>query len=220
MKNSILGLGILFLIALLLIALGILATYSGANLVGLCILLGMLIKGMDQLIDVPGFRRFRYLIPPVAVAIPLIIGYLAYVHDPVFGMVMGTALGLILTRKIDHPGFVVSIIGFIGIMVLLVVLGSLAIATTSIYIIPFAFIGCYADEVGHEWMGTRNRPLSVKFFFEHRFALKVAAVICTLLGFAHPIHLAAFLCFDFAYDITAHFMVCHSCSVRQYKILN
>jgi hypothetical protein len=213
MKNSISTLGILFLIALLLVALGILATYSGANLVGLCILLGMLIKGMDQLIDVPGLRRFRYMIPPVAVAVPIIIGYLAYVHDPVFGMVMGTALGLILTRKIDHPGFVVSIIGFIGIMVLLVVLGSLEIAATSIYIIPFAFVGCYADEIGHETMSTRAKPIAPKIFFEHRFALKVTAVICTLLGFAQPIHLIAFLCFDIAYDITAHFMVCNSCSV-------
>ena len=214
MKNSILSLGILFLIALLLIALGILGDYSGATLVGLCILLGMLIKGMDQLIDVPGFRKFRYLIPPIAVAIPLIIGYLAFVHDPVFGMVIGTALGLILTGKIDHLGFVVSIIGFIGIIVLLVVLGSPTIAVTSIYIIPFAFIGCYADEVGHEKMSSRTRPRLLKFFFEHRFALKVTAVICTLLGFALPIHLIAFICFDIAYDITARFMVCKSCSIE------
>lgn len=213
MKNSILSLAILFLIVLLLIALGILANYSGATLVGLCIVLGMLIKGMDQLIDVPGFRRFRYLIPPIAVAIPLIIGYLAYIHDPVFGMVIGTALGLIITGKIDHPGFVVSIVGFIGVIVLLVVLGSLTIATTSIYIIPFAFVGCYADEVGHEKMSSGNRPGLLKFFFEHRFALKVAAVVCTLLGFAELIHLVAFICFDIAYDITAQFMVCKSCSV-------
>lgn len=213
MRNPVSALAILFLVALLLLAVGFLIEYSGATLVGLCILLGMLIKGLDQLIDVPGFRKFRYLIPPMAAAIPLIIGYLAYVHDPVFGMVIGTALGLILTKKIDHPGFVVSIVGFIGIMVLLVVLGSLEVATTSIYIIPFAFIGCYADEVGHEMMSSKNRPRSVKFFFEHRFALKVAAVICTLLEFALPIHLVAFICFDIAYDIIARFMVCNSCSV-------
>ncbi len=99
-------------------------------------------------------------------------------------------------------------------MVLLAVLGSLEIATTSIYIIPFALIGCYADEVGHETMSSRNRPRPLKYFFEHRFALKIAAVICTLLGFAMLVHLIAFICFDIAYDITARFMVCNSCSVR------
>lgn len=212
MRNAVSALAILFLIALLLISFGLLVSYSGVILVGLCIILGMLIKGMDQLIDVPGFKKYRYIILPCAVAIPMIIGYLAYVHDPVFGMVIGTALGLVLTGKIDHPGFVVSIIGFIGIIILLVLLGSLVIATTSIYIIPFAFIGCYADEIGHEKMSSRNRPSPLKFFFEHRFALKVAAVICTLLGYALLIHLVAFICFDIAYDITARLMVCKSCS--------
>ncbi|UCF08890.1 MAG: hypothetical protein JSW28_04140 [Thermoplasmata archaeon] len=212
MKNAVLALVILFLFALLMIAFGFLISDSGGSLVGLCIILGMLIKAMDQLIDVEGFRRFRPLILPFGVAIPLIIGYLAYVHDPVFGMVIGTALGLILSGKMDHPGFGVSIIGFIGIIVLLVLLGGLKIAATSIYIIPFAFIGCYADEIGHEKMSMRKGPRVLNLFFEHRFALKVAAVICTLLGYAELIHLVAFLCFDIAYDITARCMVCKSCS--------
>ena len=123
----------------------------------------------------------------------------------------GDVFFLIISGKIDHPGFVVSITGFIGIIVLLVLFGSLEIATTSIYIIPFAFIGCYADEIGHETMSSRQRPRALKLFFEHRFALKIAAVICTLLGFAGLIHLIAFFCFDIAYDITARLMTCKAC---------
>ncbi|UCE74365.1 MAG: hypothetical protein JSV56_01315 [Methanomassiliicoccales archaeon] len=203
MKKTAFGLVGLAILIFFLIILGFILNSGGASLVGICILLGFLIKSMDQFIDEPRYKKYRILIAPFAVIIPLTIGYLAYVHDPVFGMVIGTALGLILTGKIDHPAFIIGIIGFIIIIVILVLAGGLEIAITSIYIIPFAFIGCFADEIGHEKMSERTQPKSLKLFFEHRFALKIAAVICTVLGFAQVIHLVAFLCFDIAYDITA-----------------
>jgi hypothetical protein len=206
MKRAVLSLSVLGLFALLLIVSEFALAGFGLGLVGFCILLGLLVKGTDQLIDEPRFKRYGVLIIPSAVVIPVIIGYLAYTHDPVFGMVIGTALGLILTGKIDHPAFVAGVIGFIGIIVILFLVGSLEIATTSIYIIPFAFIGCYADEIGHEKMSQRSQPKSLALFFEHRFALKVTAVICTALGFAQIIHLIAFFCFDISYDITASFL--------------
>jgi hypothetical protein len=203
MKKAAIGLMGLAILIFFLVTLGFILNNGGARLVGICLLLGFLIKSMDQFIDESRYKKYRILIGPFAVSIPLVIGYLAYVHDPVFGMVIGTALGLVLTRKIDHPAFVVGIIGFIVIIVILVLAGGLEIATTSIYIIPFAFIGCFADEIGHEKMSERTEPKALKLFFEHRFALKVAAVICTALGFAQIIHLVAFLCFDIAYEITA-----------------
>lgn len=211
MKRALLGLSVLGLFGILLVVSEYAIEGIGLGLIGFCILLGFLIKGTDQLIDDVRFYEFRALVFPSAIMIPLIIGYLAYLHDPVFGMVIGTALGLILTGKIDHPAFVVGIIGFISIIVLLILVGSLEIAVTSIYIIPFAFVGCYADEIGHEKMSESAQPKTLKFFFEHRFALKVAAVICTALGLAQIIHLIAFFCFDIAYDITAGFLTCEKC---------
>jgi hypothetical protein len=211
MKRAVLGLSVLGLFAIMLIVSEFAFEDLGLALVGFCILLGLLIKGTDQLIDEPRLKRFRALMFPSAVAIPIIIGYLAYAHDPVFGMVIGTALGLLLTGKIDHPALAVGVVGFIGIIIFLFLISSLEIAVTSIYIIPFAFIGCYADEVGHEKMSQRTQPKSLVLFFEHRFALKVTAVICTALGFAQIIHLIAFLCFDIAYDITASFLSCERC---------
>jgi hypothetical protein len=211
MKRALFGLTVLGLFGLLLVVLEYVIEGFGLGLVGFCILLGLIIKGTDQIIDDERYFRFKVLIFPSAVAIPLIIGYLAYLHDPVFGMVIGTALGLIVTGKIDHPAFIVGIIGFIGIVVILVFAGSLEIAPTSIYIIPFAFVGCFADEVGHERMSGRAQSRIFKSFFEHRFALKVTAVICTAIGFAQIIHLISFLCFDIVYDITAFFLKCETC---------
>jgi hypothetical protein len=211
MKRALLALSVLGLFGVLLVVVEFAVTGIGFGLVGFCILLGLLIKSTDQLIDDARLYEFRFLIFPFAIAIPLIVGYLAYLHDPVFGMVLGTALGLILTGKIDHPAFVVGIFGFIVIIVTLTIMGTLEIADTSIYIIPFAFIGCYTDEIGHEKMSEKTQPKYLKFFFEHRFALKVAATICTVIGFAQFIHLIAFFCFDITYDVTASFLTCPKC---------
>ena len=202
MKRALLGQSILVFSGFFLIALGYVIKSSGASLVGICIFLGLLIKGTDGLIDDARLKKFRFLIFPFAIAVPLIIGYLAYTYDPVFGMVIGTAVGLLLSGKIDHPGFVVSFVAFIVIMILLVIFGNLQIATTSIYIIPFAFAGSFLDELSHERTAEGEHG-ALHQFFEHRPLLKIAAVICTLLGFAQIIHLVAFFCFDIAYDVTA-----------------
>ena len=204
MKRALIGLPILVLSGFMLLVLGYVIKNSGASLVGICVLLGLLIKSTDQLIDDPHLKKFRILIFPFAMAIPLIMCYLAYTHDPVFGMVIGTALGLVLSGKIDHKAYMLSILVFIAVIVLLVLLGSLQIARTSIYIIPFAVAGAYLDEFGIERVRARETYKTIKPFFEHRPILKIAAVICTLLGFAEIIHLIAFFCFDIAYDVTAY----------------
>lgn len=203
MKKAQIGLPVLVLLDFLLIALGFITDDCGISLVGICIFLGILIKSTDEFIDNPKVKKFRILIFPFAFAIPLIIVYLAYIHDPVFGMVLGTAFGLLLTGKIDHPGFVLSFLMFIVLVLLLVLYGGLSIALSSIYVIPFAFAGSYLDEFGHERMSDKESLKIMKLYFEHRFALKTAAVIATILGLAQFIHLIAFLCFDIAYDITA-----------------
>ncbi len=203
MKKAAFGLALLILSGFLLIILSLIIDDNRINLVGFCILLGFLIKGTDEFIDNPKLKRYRILIFPFAFAIPLIMIYLAYIHDPVFGMVLGTALGLLLTGKIDHPGFILSFLMFIVLVLLLVLYGGLSIAMSSVYIIPLAFAGSYLDEFGHERTSGKEASKAIKWFFEHRFALKTAAVIGTVIGLAQPVHLIAFLCFDIAYDITA-----------------
>jgi hypothetical protein len=203
MKRASLGLALLVLIGFLLIDFGYAFQHSGASLVGICILLGLIIKSMDQLIDVARFRANRILIAPFAISIPLMMGYLAYTHDPVFGMVIGTAIGLVLSGKIDHKAYVLSILAFLAVVALLVLFGNLHIAMTSVYIIPFAVAGSYLDELGVEKVRAKKAAGPLRQFFEHRSVLKITAVICTALGFAQIIHLIAFFCFDIAYDITA-----------------
>lgn len=195
MTLGILGIGIS--------AYGFLAGDDHVILVGLCIVLGLDVKLMDQLIDDPAMKRYRRLAFPLAVPIPLLMGYLATIHDPVFGMVMGTALGLLISGKLDHPAFIMAAVGFVVAMAVFVLAFDIGIAATSYTLIPVAALAGAGDEIGHErtWGGARSRR--IRWIFDHRPLLKVVAVISVLIGFADPIHLAGFLCWDLSYDAVA-----------------
>ncbi len=200
------------LLMLAIIGIGISATgfifkYSDIVLIGFCLILGLDVKLTDQLIDDRSMKPFRKYVFPLAIVIPVLMGYLATTHDPVFGMVIGTAIGLLLSGKIDHPAFIMCVIGFIIAMVAFVLLAGVEIAITSVYIVPIAAFGAFGDEFGHERISAKKEgdvPGSVVFFFKHRFLLKCMAILCVITGFAEIIHLAGFLCFDLAYDIIAY----------------
>jgi len=182
---------------------GLVLTRDDIVLIGLCIILGLDVKFIDQLIDDASMERYRFLVFPLALLIPLLMGYLAIIHDPVFGMVMGTAIGLLLSGKLDHPVFIMAAIGFVIAMIAFVLLFSIDIAITSIYIIPLAAFGAFGDEYGHEYVSGRERNSSLTFFFDHRFLLKTVALICVVIGFAELIHFIGFLVWDISYDVVA-----------------
>ena len=196
----------LILLAILGIGLsiaGFIADSSGAILIGLCLILGLDVKLTDQLIDDRSMSRYRFLIFPFALLVPILMGYLAMAHDPVFGMVIGTAIGLLLSGKLDHIAYIVSAIGFIAVMVAFIVLLNVDIAMTSIYIIPVACIGAFGDEFGHEKVSQRETHKAITFFFQHRFFLKALSALCVVLSWARIIHFIGFLCFDLSYDVVA-----------------
>ena len=172
-------------------------------LIGICLILGFLVKFTDQLIDDNSMKKFRYLILPFAIAISLLMIYLTKDNGPVFGMVIGTAFGLLVAGKLDHPAYIVSVICFIGVMVLLINFDIIDLSKKSYYLIPLAFCGAFGDEFGHEKVTTNieKKNKIITLFFKHRFALKTAAVVAVIISWAEIIHLIGFLCFDLGYEI-------------------
>lgn len=184
-------------------AIGFVLANENIILIGLCIVLGLDVKLVDQLIDDDSMKPYRTLAFPLAIIIPILMGYLATIHDPVFGMVMGTAIGLLLSGKLDHPVFIMAAVGFIIAMTVFIILFNVSIAETTMYLIPMVTFGAYGDEYGHERIQKGKYSGWIEFFFEHRFLLKTVAVICMIVGFADIIHLAGFLCWDASYDAVA-----------------
>ena len=195
----------LTLIGIILSLVGFIQSNNDVVLIGLCIILGLDVKFIDQLIDEESMRKYRMYAIPLAILIPLFMGYLATIHDPVFGMVIGTALGLLLAGKLDHPAFLLAAVGFVIGMGVFVYYFNVDIATTSFYLIPMTGFGAYGDEFGHEKVSKGGYPNAVYQFFEHRFLLKTVAAISVLVGFAEIIHLVGFLCWDLSYDAVAYF---------------
>ena len=172
---------------------------NGLILIGLCILWGVIVKLMDQLIDEKTAKSYRIWIIPLAFFIPISMVYIALTEEPVIGMVVGTAIGLLIAGKLDHPMYLVSVILFVTIVVIVSMLSMVDIKITTFYIIPVAATGSFLDEFVHErW---KSGQKIVMFILKHRFFLKAFAVLGFLLGYAHLVHLIGFLCFDIFYDI-------------------
>ncbi len=181
---------------------GLYIGHSGAALIGLCLLLGIFIKGLDQLIDLGVFDDHRKVGFTLALAIAAIVFYLAMEHDPVFGMVVGTALGLLLAGKIDHPALLTAMIVSVVLLVLGVAFLRPDTPMSSYLLIPMAAAGNLADEWTHDRF-EKGESRALARFFHHRPVLKCVALLAVVVHFAEWIHLVGFLCFDLAYDLVA-----------------
>jgi hypothetical protein len=173
--------------------------FHGFTIVGICVLLGIAVKTMDQLIDEIKVKSYRLWIVPLAIFIPTSMAYLALTEEPVVGMVIGTAIGLLIAGKIDHPAYIISVILFIILISIAFVFHVLDIEVATFYIIPVAATGSFLDEFGHEQWKSNSK--SITFIFKHRFFLKTFAFFGVIVGFAQPIHFIGFLCFDIFYDL-------------------
>jgi len=200
MKNQQLPLLILSISSIIVAILGLAFDNDWGILIGSCALLGILIKATDQLIDLRGGRKKKEIFL-MAAAIPLIMGYLAFRYDPVFGMVVGAGLGLLFSGKFDHPGYYLSFFGFLAVIFIISFAFDMKFQEETYYLIPMALAGSFLDEYIHE--KTAKKQDAVHTFFDHRPLLKITAFIATILGFAEAVHLVGFLFFDVAYDVVA-----------------
>lgn len=175
------------------------AIFYGFTIVGICILLGIAIKIMDLLIDEIKAKSYMIWIIPLTIFIPSAIAYLALTEEPVIGMVIGAAIGMLVAGKLDHPAYIASVVLFIVLVFIAFGLQIINIEATTFYIFPVAAAGSFLDEFGHERWG--NNKKVIKFIFKHRFFLKTFAFFGVVIGFAQPVHLIGFLCFDILYDL-------------------
>jgi len=173
--------------------------FNGLIIIGLCILLGATVKTLDLIIDQIKSKSYKIWIIPLAIFIPSSMAYLALTEEPVIGMVIGAVIGMLIAGKIDHFSYVFSIIMFILLIIIAIFFKIITIETTTYYIIPVAAAGSFFDEFGHEKY-SKNKKV-VKFIFKHRFFLKIFAFLGVIVGFAQPIHLTGFICFDIFYDL-------------------
>ena len=173
---------------------------NGFIVVGLCILLGLAVKMMDILIDEIKVKSYKIWIIPLGIFIPVSMAYLALTEEPVIGMVIGAAIGLLLAAKLDHIMYKVSVVLFVILIIIGYTFKIINVETTTFYIIPIAAIGSFLDEFGHErWKSNKK---IIMFILNHRFFLKSCAALGFILGYANLFHLIGFLCFDIFYDIT------------------
>lgn len=203
MKNVVFIITLSSIISIVLVILGFSYpksnVFNGLILVGLCILLGVAVKTMDQLVDEIKVKSYKIWIVPLAIFIPTSMAYLALTEEPVIGMVIGTAIGLLIAGKLDHPMYLVSVILFVILIFITFALNVINIEPTTFCIIPVAAIGSFLDEFGHDKLESNKKVII--FMFKHRFFLKAFAFLGFMLGFAHLIHLIGFLCFDIFYDL-------------------
>jgi len=185
MKNIISIITLSSITGVILIILGF--SYPGSNvlnglaLVGICILLGTAVKITDQLIDEIKHRSSKILIVSLGIFIPTAMAYLALTEEPVVGMVIGAAIGLLIAGKLDHPMYIVSVILFIVLIFVAYLMQIINVEVTMFYIIPVAAAGSFLDEFGHDKY--QNGKIT-KFVFKHRFFLKIFAFLGFILGFA------------------------------------
>lgn len=203
MKKMSITLAISFLIGIVCILIGFYyyenTIFYGFAIVGICILLGITTKIMDLIIDEIKVKSYRIWIIPLAIFIPSAMAYLALTEEPVVGMVIGAAIGMLVAGKLDHPAYIVSVVLFIVLVFIAFLLQIINIEVTTFYIIPVAAAGSFLDEFGHERWGNNKKVIT--FIFKHRFFLKTFAFFGVVAGFAQPAHLIGFICFDIFYDL-------------------
>jgi len=196
---------LLLILPILLIVVTLLGLALGNDwsiLIGSCGLLGFLVKSTDQLIDLEASKQKKEIFL-MAGAIPIIMGYLAFRYDPVFGMVVGTGLGLLFSGKFDHPGYYLSFFGFLAVIFIIAFAFDMEFSREPFYLIPMALVGSFLDEHIHEKTATKQD--AVHTFFDHRPLLKITALVATIIGFAELVHLVGFLFFDLLYDTVGFF---------------
>jgi len=103
--------------------------------------------------------------------------------------------GVLLTGKIDNTVFKLSALALLGALVFI---NKLLIAP----LILLTLTGII-DELGNDYADTHEMSKASRFFFLHRFSMKLGVATLCYLGIFQLIYLAAFLVFDTAYDTIA-----------------
>jgi hypothetical protein len=149
------------------------------------------LKYIDEAFDEGTFNK---RIATVLASFLIVIWLGLSMLDPTSGTILlAVLLGVVFTGKIDNSVFEMSTATIFGALVLL---GKFLIA-------PLLLLSATGiiDEKGNDYVdNSKSSNKFVKFFFLHRFTMKLGLLLVCLSGFFAIEYFISFLFFDIAYD--------------------
>jgi hypothetical protein len=155
--------------------------------------IGAGLKFIDEAFDEGVFsKRSAALIAPF-----LVIAWMCLsIYDPSSATILFAILaGVILSGKIDNLVFKAS-----SAVLILAALLSRKLNLLWFPFIVLTFLGI-ADERGNDYADANGMNRIVRFFFLHRFSMKLGVLVLCLTSYLPWAYLFAFLVFDTSYDL-------------------
>lgn len=155
--------------------------------------LGGGIKLIDNIFDENLFnKKIAYILFPFLVLIWMILSYVdLYTATILFAILFA----VLVSGKIDNVVFRISalvlIISFVVNPIFSILWQSL------ILIVILGFL----DEIGNDYSDKNNMNKIIKFFFAHRFLMKIGIFTLALVNIFPWIYFFAFLAFDASYEL-------------------
>lgn len=147
-------------------------------------------KFVDEAFDENAFsRKFAFLIAAILVVIWTGIS----IYDASAATVLFAILaGVLLSGKVDNTAFKMGTIALLPLLFL-----------SGVALLPFLTLTLagVVDEKGNNYVDSRKTNRAVKFFFLHRFSMKLAVFAVCYASYLHWLYLFTFLAFDIAYDL-------------------
>lgn len=151
------------------------------------------LKFIDEAFDENAFnKKFAFLIAALLVIIWTGIS----IYDASAATVLFAILGgVFLSGKIDNAAFRASTT---VLVILLFLSGRFTLIWLPFFLLTLAGI---IDEKGNDYVDSRKTNRAVKFFFLHRFSMKLTVFAVCYASYLHGLYLFAFLAFDVTYDL-------------------
>ena len=154
-------------------------------------IIGAGLKYIDEAFDEEAFDK-RWAAALATVLVVLWIG-LSILDAPSGTILLSILLGVLITGKIDNTVFGASTAA---------IFSAFLFFQKIVPLIPIAMLTASGvlDEKGNDYVDAHGSNRFLRFFFLHRFTMKIGMLLLCLAGFFPLIYLAAFLFFDIAYD--------------------
>lgn len=151
------------------------------------------LKFIDEAFDENAFsRKFAFVMAALVTIVWLGIS----IYDATSATILFAILaGVLLSGKVDNPAFKM---GALALLSLLFLSGRLDIILLPFLILTLAGI---IDEKGNDYVDSRKANKAVKFFFLHRFSMKLGVFALCFWSYLAWLYLFTFMTFDIAYDL-------------------
>lgn len=148
------------------------------------------LKFIDEAFDENAFsRKFAFAVAALVTILWMGIS----IYDATSATILFAILaGVLLSGKVDNPAFK------IGALALLPLLFFRGLALLPFLTLTIAGI---IDEKGNDYVDSRKANRAVKFFFLHRFSMKLSVLALCFWLYLPWLYFFTFMTFDLAYDV-------------------